>query len=54
MKRKMTGAKMVVQAMKDKGVDKVFGYTGGAVLPIYEEIFQKNDIRHILVQIGRA
>jgi acetolactate synthase-1/2/3 large subunit len=46
----MTGAKMVVQALKDQGVDVVFGYPGGAVLPIYDEIFQQNDIRHILVR----
>ncbi|MFN3936662.1 MAG: acetolactate synthase 3 large subunit [Gemmobacter sp.] len=46
----MTGAKMVVQALKDQGVDVVFGYPGGAVLPIYDEIFQQNEIRHILVR----
>jgi len=46
----MTGAKMVVQALKDQGVDVVFGYPGGAVLPIYDEIFQQNDIRHVLVR----
>jgi acetolactate synthase-1/2/3 large subunit len=46
----MTGAKMVVQALKDQGVDTVFGYPGGAVLPIYDEIFQQNGIRHFLVR----
>ncbi|MEL6551398.1 MAG: acetolactate synthase 3 large subunit [Pseudomonadota bacterium] len=46
----MTGAKMVVQALKDQGVDVVFGYPGGAVLPIYDEVFQQNDIRHVLVR----
>ena len=50
MTRQMTGAKMVVQALKDQGVNVVFGYPGGAVLPIYDEIFQQNDIRHILVR----
>ncbi len=50
MTKMMTGAKMVVQALKDQGVDTVFGYPGGAVLPIYDEIFQQNDIRHILVR----
>ncbi|GGO52539.1 acetolactate synthase, large subunit [Roseovarius pacificus] len=50
MTRQMTGARMVVQALKDQGVDVVFGYPGGAVLPIYDEIFQQNDIRHILVR----
>ena len=48
--REMTGARMVVQALKDQGVDTVFGYPGGAVLPIYDEIFQQNDIKHILVR----
>ena len=50
MKTQMTGARMVVQALKDQGVEVVFGYPGGAVLPIYDEIFQQNDIRHILVR----
>ncbi|WP_138423167.1 acetolactate synthase 3 large subunit [Maritimibacter alexandrii] len=50
MTRQMTGAKMVVQALKDQGVDTVFGYPGGAVLPIYDEVFQQNDIRHVLVR----
>ncbi|MCX7889276.1 MAG: acetolactate synthase 3 large subunit [Rhodobacteraceae bacterium] len=50
MSRQMTGAKMVIQALKDQGVDTVFGYPGGAVLPIYDEIFQQNEIRHILVR----
>jgi acetolactate synthase I/II/III large subunit len=50
MTKTMTGAKMVVQALRDQGVDTVFGYPGGAVLPIYDEIFQQNHIRHILVR----
>ena len=50
MTRQMTGAKMVVQTLKDQGVDTVFGYPGGAVLPIYDEVFLQNDIRHILVR----
>ncbi|TCS66995.1 acetolactate synthase large subunit [Primorskyibacter sedentarius] len=50
MTREMTGAKMVVQALIDQGVDTVFGYPGGAVLPIYDEVFQQNAIRHILVR----
>ncbi|MGR3756447.1 MAG: acetolactate synthase 3 large subunit [Tranquillimonas sp.] len=54
MKGQMTGARMVVQALKDQGVDVVFGYPGGAVLPIYDEIFQQNDIRHILVRHEQA
>ncbi|EEX14847.1 acetolactate synthase, large subunit, biosynthetic type [Citreicella sp. SE45] len=54
MTRQMTGAKMVVQALKDQGVDTVFGYPGGAVLPIYDEIFQQNDIHHVLVRHEQA
>ncbi len=50
MTDQITGAKMVVNALKDQGVEVVFGYPGGAVLPIYDEIFQQNDIRHILVR----
>lgn len=50
MTRQMTGAQIVVKALKDQGVDTVFGYPGGSVLPIYDEIFQQNDIRHVLVR----
>ncbi len=50
MARQMTGAKMVVECLKDQGVEVVFGYPGGAVLPIYDEVFQQNGIRHILVR----
>ncbi len=46
----MTGAEMVIQALIDNGVDTVFGYPGGAVLPIYDEIFQQDKVRHILVR----
>ena len=47
----MTGAQVVVQALIDQGVEVVFGYPGGAVLPIYDELFKrKADIRHVLVR----
>ncbi|WP_411032569.1 acetolactate synthase 3 large subunit [Shinella sp. BYT-45] len=46
----MTGAEIVIQALKDNGVKHIFGYPGGAVLPIYDEIFQQDDIEHILVR----
>ncbi len=52
--RQMTGAAMVLEALKDQGVDTVFGYPGGAVLPIYDEIFRQNEIRHILVRHEQA
>jgi len=48
--REMTGAAMVVQALKDHGVADIFGYPGGAVLPIYDEIFQQEAVRHVLVR----
>ncbi|MCB1383605.1 MAG: acetolactate synthase 3 large subunit [Notoacmeibacter sp.] len=48
--REMTGAEMVLQAFKDNGVKHVFGYPGGAVLPIYDEIFQQDAVEHILVR----
>ncbi len=50
MTGQMTGAKMVIEALKEQGVEVVFGYPGGAVLPIYDELFQQNEIRHILVR----
>lgn len=46
----MTGAEIVLQALRDNGVEHIFGYPGGAVLPIYDEIFQQEDIQHILVR----
>ncbi|MDX3975736.1 acetolactate synthase 3 large subunit [Shinella sp.] len=46
----MTGAEIVLQALRDNGVEHIFGYPGGAVLPIYDEIFQQDDIEHILVR----
>ena len=48
--REMTGAEMVVQAMIDHGVEHLFGYPGGAVLPIYDELFQQDKVQHILVR----
>ncbi|MDQ0395224.1 acetolactate synthase 3 large subunit [Labrys monachus] len=48
--KQMTGAEMVVQALIDQGVDTLFGYPGGAVLPIYDAIFHQDKLRHILVR----
>ena len=50
MSKQMTGAEMVVAALKDQGVDTIFGYPGGAVLPIYDALFQQNFVKHILVR----
>ncbi len=46
----MNGAAIILRALKDQGVDVIFGYPGGAVLPIYDELFKQNSIRHILVR----
>lgn len=46
----MTGAEIVLKALVDQGVEVVFGYPGGAVLPIYDAFFKQNSIRHILVR----
>lgn len=50
----MTGAQMVVQALVDQGVDHIFGYPGGAVLPIYDAIYQQDVFEHILVRHEQA
>ena len=46
----MTGAEMVIEALADQGVQHIFGYPGGAVLPIYDAIFQQQMVQHILVR----
>jgi len=48
--QEMTGAQIVIRALLDHGVDTIFGYPGGAVLPIYDEIFKQEGIKHILVR----
>ncbi|MFC1673114.1 acetolactate synthase 3 large subunit [Pseudomonadota bacterium] len=49
-KDQLTGSEIVIKALHDQGVDVVFGYPGGAVLPIYDEIFKQNKLRHVLVR----
>ncbi len=46
----MTGAEMVIAALADQGVEHIFGYPGGAVLPIYDALFQQDKVNHILVR----
>src|SRR5580704_14873126 len=46
----MTGAEIVIKALIDQGVDTIFGYPGGAVLPIYDALFKQNSIKHVLVR----
>ena len=50
----MSGAAMVVEALKDIGVTHVFGYPGGAVLDIYDALFAQDDVKHVLVRHEQA
>jgi acetolactate synthase-1/2/3 large subunit len=50
MSNQMTGAEIVLRALADQDVDLLFGYPGGAVLPIYDEMFKQNALRHYLVR----
>jgi acetolactate synthase I/II/III large subunit len=50
MALKMSGAEMVIRALADQGVEHIFGYPGGAVLPIYDELFQQEKVKHVLVR----
>src|ERR687885_1781209 len=50
----LSGADIVIKALVDQGVDVIFGYPGGAVLPIYDELFQQEKLRHILVRHEQA
>jgi acetolactate synthase-1/2/3 large subunit len=45
-----SGAEVLLRTLKDQGVEVIFGYPGGAVLPIYDALFQQNAIRHVLVR----
>src|SRR5580658_3699530 len=51
---RMSGAEMVIKSLVDQGVDVIFGYPGGAVLPIYDALFKQNRLRHILVRHEQA
>ena len=46
----MSGSEVVLEALVEQGVEVVFGYPGGAVLPLYDALFKQNSIRHILVR----
>ncbi len=50
----LTGADLVIKCLVDQDVDVIFGYPGGAVLPIYDSIFKQNHLRHILVRHEQA
>ena len=49
-RRQMNGSRIVLKALVDQDVDTIFGYPGGAVLPLYDAIFEQNQIKHILVR----
>ena len=46
----MAGAEILLKTLEDEGVEVIFGYPGGAVLPIYDALFKNNQIKHILVR----
>ena len=50
----LTGAQILVKTLKDLGVDTIFGYPGGIVLSVYDELFKQNDIKHYLVRHEQA
>ncbi len=50
MTKTLTGSEIVIKSLLDAGVDTIFGYPGGAVLPIYDALFKQNRLRHILVR----
>ena len=50
----LNGAQIVIQSLKDEGVEYIFGYPGGAVLHLYDAIFQQDDVKHILVRHEQA
>lgn len=47
---RITGARLMVELLEEYGVDVVFGYPGGAILPFYDEIYKSKKIKHILVR----
>lgn len=50
----LSGAEMIVRALQDEGVEHIFGYPGGAVLHIYDALFQQDKVEHILVRHEQA
>jgi acetolactate synthase-1/2/3 large subunit len=51
---KITGAEIIVQALINEGVDTIFGYPGGAILPFYDALFRQNKLQHILTRHEQA
>ena len=46
-RQRLNGSQIVIKAMVDQGVDTIFGYPGGAVLPLYDAMFGQNQIKHV-------
>jgi len=52
--KEMTGSEIIIQALKDQGVDVMFGLPGGVLLPLYDALFKQNGLRHVLVKHEQA
>ena len=52
--QKFSGAEIILKAFVNEGVDTIFGYPGGAILPFYDALFMQNEIRHILTRHEQA
>ena len=51
----LTGSQIVIECLKEQGVDTVFGYPGGAILNVYDELYKhKDEIKHILTSHERV
>ena len=50
----LTGAEITIRCLQEEGVEFVFGYPGGAILPIYDEMFKQDKVKHILVRHEQA
>ena len=44
----LTGSQVIIECLKEQGVDTVFGYPGGAILNVYDELYKHSEIRHVL------
>ena len=51
---KLSGSEIIIKTLTDLNVEVIFGYPGGAVLPLYDAIFKQNRIRHVLVRHEQA
>ncbi len=54
MSVELTGAEITIRCLQEEGVDCIFGYPGGAVLFLYDELFKQDKVRHILVRHEQA